>query len=184
MAVVLCLACAWYSLRRRHYLILFVSYIVVHKKTFILVMFRVLGLSVENNSNLKEKGGKALSCLKYRTFNKRTLITFPSLDLCSEFKCIYLLRQVIFPISHSPTMGLLQSQSWIQNVWSHCLLAICTSFLYHEEKKNIIHALLLILSHWIVLLILPLQACIIFFIPLTEILCLGICHQWVKMFKF
>ena len=37
--------CAWYSLRRRRYLILFVSYIVVHKKTFILVMFRVLGLS-------------------------------------------------------------------------------------------------------------------------------------------
>ena len=45
MAVVFCLACAWYSLRRRRYLILFVSYIVVHKKTFILVMFRVLGLS-------------------------------------------------------------------------------------------------------------------------------------------
>ena len=65
MAVVLCLACAWYSLKRSRYLILFVSYIVVHKKTFILVMFRVLGLSVENNSNLKEKGGKALSCLKF-----------------------------------------------------------------------------------------------------------------------
>ena len=48
MAVVLCLACAWYSLKRSRYLILFVSYIVVHKKTFILVMFRVLGLSVEN----------------------------------------------------------------------------------------------------------------------------------------
>ena len=48
MAVVLCLACAWYSLKRSRYLILFVSYLVVHKKTFILVMFRVLGLSVEN----------------------------------------------------------------------------------------------------------------------------------------
>ena len=36
------------SLKRSRYLILFVSYIVVHKKTFILVMFRVLGLSVEN----------------------------------------------------------------------------------------------------------------------------------------
>ena len=45
MAVLHCLACAGYSLRRRRYLILFVSYIVVHKKTFILVMFRVLGLS-------------------------------------------------------------------------------------------------------------------------------------------
>ena len=32
---VLCLACAWYSLKRSRYLILFVSYIVVHKKTFI-----------------------------------------------------------------------------------------------------------------------------------------------------
>ena len=61
MAVLHCLAFAGVVSDAVVCLILFVSYIVVHKKTFLfLLCFEILASQPEN-SNLKEKGGKSLS---------------------------------------------------------------------------------------------------------------------------
>ena len=60
MAVLHCLAFAGVVSDAVVCLILFVSYIVVHKKILFLLCFEILASQPEN-SNLKEKGGKSLS---------------------------------------------------------------------------------------------------------------------------
>ena len=63
MAVTHCLAFAGYSLGRRLNLLLFVSYILVHKSFSSCYVSGFWPASWEY-SYLKEKGGKAYSCLK------------------------------------------------------------------------------------------------------------------------